>query len=116
MLAHVTIAKSHRRRTLALIGAWGLIQTIVTFVLFLMSYGSVMHRFDTGEAATLGDQLIGGAAQVFAFPIVTLLRLFSIRIPGLLGWAPFILNGLLWSSLVVLALQYRRRRSVVASS
>jgi hypothetical protein len=103
--------KSHRRRTLVLIGTWGLIQTTVTFVLFLISYASVMHRFDTGEATTLIDRLIGGAAQVFAFPIVTLVRLLSLRIPGLLGWAPFILNGLLWSSLVVLALEYRRRRA-----
>ena len=94
-----------------LIGGWGLVQTIVTFVFFILSYASVMRRFDSGGPTTLIDQLIGGAAQALAFPVVTLVGLLSLRIPGLWGWAPFILNGLLWSTLVVLALNYRRRRS-----
>jgi len=96
-----------------LIGVWGVIQTIVTFVLFILSYASTMRRFDSGDATTtLMDHVIGGAAQAFAFPVVTLLMALSIRIHGLWGWVPFILNGLLWSSVVVLALNYRRRRSV----
>ena len=104
------MAASHRRRTLVLILTLGLIQTAVAFVLFLLAFASVMHRFDTGEAATPIDDLIGAAAQLFAFPVVTLARLLPVRFPGLLGWVPFILNGLLWSSLVVLVLEYRRRR------
>jgi len=107
------MAASPRRRTLVLFGTLAAIQT----VLFFLTFASTMHRFDTGEAATPIEQTVDVVAQLFAFPIVTATRLLPPRsFPGLWGWVPFVLNGLLWSALAVLVLEYRRRRTAAVTS
>jgi hypothetical protein len=107
---------SSPRRIARLIVVLAMIQTAVSFVLSLLTFASAMHRFDNGGEPTPVEQLFSAAAQLFAFPILTLARSLELRFPGLWGWVPFILNGLVWSSVAVLVLIYRRRRSVMPSS
>jgi hypothetical protein len=91
-------------------------QTVVTGLLFLFAFSNSMQRFDTGEPATPLESAIDAAGDLFAFPIVTAARLLPPQsFPGLWGWLPFILNGLLWGSLVVLVLEYRQRRGAAGS-
>jgi hypothetical protein len=97
-------------RTLALIGALGIIQAVIAAVLVLSWFSRGMQRFDTGAAPTFVDHLLEVTSQVFSFPLVWAAQLLPRELfPGLLGWVPFILNGLLWASFVVFLWRRRRR-------
>jgi cadmium resistance protein CadD (predicted permease) len=97
-------------RTLALISALGISQAIITGVLVLSLFSRGMQRFDSGAAPTLVDHLLEVTSRVFSFPLFWAAQLLPRQFfPGLLGWVPVVLNGLLWGSFVVFL--WRRRRT-----
>jgi hypothetical protein len=88
----------------------GIGQAVIAVVLLISWFSRGMQRFDTGAAPTFVDHLLKVTSQVFSFPLVWAERLLPRELfPGLLGWVPFILNGLLWASFIVLFWRRHRR-------
>jgi hypothetical protein len=97
-------------RTLALVGALGIGQAVTAGALLLLKFSRGMQRFDSGAEPTLVDHVVDAIGQLFTFPLVWTAQLLPRQLfPGLVGWVPFILNGLLWASLFTLFWQRRRR-------
>ena len=75
--------------------------------LLIFVFGSGMARFDTGGPSSLAERIAGWLLNVLAFPVVLALDwLPSLRLAGLWGYIPFVLNASIWGLGVVVA---RRR-------
>ncbi len=73
---------------------------VATVGLTLAVFGQTLDRFDTGLPATAAERAIDGFGAILRFPLVTAALASGLRFPGLIGWAPFVLNSLLWAAVV----------------
>jgi len=90
-----------RRATVVV--SFALLHATVSFGVFLAAFGAASARLDSGRAASAGEQLLGAAVQVLHFPLVWLATEYAPArwLPGLWGYVPLLLNGLLWAVVLV---------------
>lgn len=92
----------------------GVIQSLVTAILPILALGGAMRDWDTGSAPSGLSMLLSGSAEILRFPIAT--PFFSTPLgqlfPGVLGYVPLLLNGLLWAWVIVtLIYRWKARRT-----
>jgi|GEM_PF-1577850 hypothetical protein len=88
----------NKRKWLA-IALIALVHFCLSISLLLISFGSTMERFDSGDPATFSEQIIDIGVTVLNFPLVTLALIpnfLAKYFSGAGGWFVFIANSLLW--------------------
>jgi len=82
---------------------------VASFVLFFISFGELMSRFDNGEPASVGATILDTVLTVLHFPVLTVVDLFGYPAGSTLSeYAPFVINSLLWGCAVAFAIRYFR--------
>jgi hypothetical protein len=75
---------------------------------FLWHYTVSSARFDGHAVSPLALVASSAAEKVLWFPLAKPL-LGAVRLPGLLGWLPVVLNSALWVVLLALLMRSRQR-------
>lgn len=71
---------------------------------FVVSFGLVLARFDSGAPPAAGEWLLNAAIGVLSFPVVYLaLQHSPAWLEGPVEYLPFALNSLLWAGALYLA-------------
>jgi hypothetical protein len=88
-----------------------MIHFVVSFGLFLHTFGETMKRFDNGEPAGFLEQQANILSEILFFPLVHLARLAPISwFQGFSGYIPFIINSILWATILYQGYQWIKRR------
>ena len=90
-------------RKVTVVASLTLLHATVSFGVFLAAFGAASARLDSGRVASTGEQLLGATVQVLHFPLVWLAteHVPAGWLPGLWGYVPLLLNGLLWAGVLV---------------
>lgn len=85
------------RREAILSAAVAAIHLAASISLLAFVFGSGMARFDTGGPSGPAERIARGLLNVLAFPVVLALDwLPGLRLAGLWGYIPFVLNASIW--------------------
>lgn len=90
------------------------VHLVATLGIMLVSVTFTMGRFDSpAQPAGFIERIVDIIAFVLRFPVVYLARIVGSLFPGLLGYAPFVLNSLFWSWLLVRVSEALKRQPFV---
>lgn len=84
---------------------------IATVGLLIYVFGAGMARFDTLSERTWMEAAAALLLNVLAFPLLTWLGRWPLRLRGLWGYAPFVANSALWALAILAAFRAGRRRA-----
>jgi len=92
-------------RKIIALTALTLTHAIISFVLFLISYGYGMSRFDTGALPSLGEKILNVISTVLLWPICDPFSRWGGKLshdifPGLFGYIPIVINSFIWALVI----------------
>lgn len=80
---------------------------LASFGLLFYTIGAGMARFDNPAPPAMSETIAQGLFALLSFPILTAVGVLQLRVPGLLGYIPFLANASLWG---LAAVMINRRR------
>ena len=97
-------------KRILIILALAVVHFALSFAFFLLSFAGGMSRFDGAHESSILDRVVDGIAYVLLFPLVQ----FAVRagggwMTGALGYVPFVLNSLLWSTSIYFFINFLAR-------
>jgi hypothetical protein len=84
---------------------------IATVGLLIYVFGAGMTRFDTLSERTWMETAAALLLNVLAFPLLTWLGRWPLRLRGLWGYAPFAANSAVWALAILAVFRAGRRRA-----
>ena len=89
------------KTALVVIGV-ALLHFVISFMVFIATFGDSMRRFDTGESATVPMRFLALVSEVLHFPIVKVFEWLPLRWETTAAqYFPFVANSLLWGLSIV---------------
>ena len=83
----------------------------LSFAFFQLSFAGAMGRFDAARESSILERVVDGIAYLLLFPLVQLaVRAGGGWMTGALGYVPFILNSLLWATMIYFGINFLARR------
>lgn len=92
---------------------------VATVLVFFAAVGDTMGRFDTGAPASVGSILLQRVAATLLFPVATAAYRAHWMGAGYAGWAPVVLNSVLWGTALFSgwrAMRVRMRRGTLSTT
>ncbi|MEY4729624.1 MAG: hypothetical protein RL020_782 [Pseudomonadota bacterium] len=91
-----------------------LLHFILGFAAFLWSFSVTSDVFEGLEVSTVARSASGPLIEILWFPVNVLGH--WIRLPGLWGWLPIMVNSLLWGIAITILLSWLRKLDWIARS